>query len=212
MTPTEFFDKIIAQKEKAHDLLHESKVYDIRRGMGHSISGFVEDLFATYVANNLERKDLIFFVDKVTSFRLDGVLKSKSIKPDLLILKDTGLSSKEKIATHYYDLKTDIGYGRDMKERLQHWNDLILSVRGKNGWITVNGQHEFDIQFTQTIKYSVVIVFDWNVNKQILEENIAFAKNLPGIELYVLLNETEKKINVNENEFNRLLTDCRNYL
>lgn len=205
MTPIEFVERIKEQKAKTHELLEEANGYDIRRGMGHSISGFVEDLFAAYIATNLKRSSLMYFVDKVTSFKLNGAPKAKSIKPDLLIFDRNDL-----IATHYYDLKTDIGYGRNMEEPLKRWNELILSLRGNKAWITVNNKREYEIQFSKTIKYSVVIAIDWNVNQDILANNKRIAEELEGIEMYVLINKKpETDFQIHKNEFDRLLANCK---
>ncbi|CAN5456075.1 hypothetical protein BH11BAC3_BH11BAC3_07460 [soil metagenome] len=213
MTPNEFVEKLKEQKEKAHNLLHESEDYDIRRGMGHSISGFVEDLFATYIASNLKRTDLIYFVDKVTSFKHAGMAKAKSIKPDLLILDNKDPNNKEKTATHYYDLKTDIGYGREMEKNLNRWNDLILSLRGNRAWITIGKNREYEIEFTNTIKYSVVVAIDWNVNKNVLKKNLEIAEQLEGIDMYVLINkEPESNFQINKNDFDKLMADCKRNL
>jgi hypothetical protein len=212
MTPNEFVEKIKVQKAKAHDLLQEAKDYDIRRGMGHSISGFVEDLFATYIASNLKRKDLIYFVDKVTSFKFEGMSKAKSIKPDLLILGERDKNGDVKTATHYYDLKTDIGYSRDLKEKLNRWNDLILSLRGKKAWITINNQRKYVIEFTTSVKYSVVIAIDWNVSTKSLEKNRRLAEELQGIELYTLINKKpDSDFIFNPGEFTRLISDSKSY-
>jgi hypothetical protein len=205
MTPNDFVTKLKEQKEKAHSLLAEAEGYDIRRGMGHSISGFLEDLFAAYIAANVKRQDLIYFVDKVTSFKFGGMEKARSIKPDLLIL-----NKRDLIATHYYDLKTDIGFGRDMKENLKRWNDLILSLRGNRAWITVNKKREYEIQFAESIKYTVVIAIDWNVNEKTLNKNRHLAEGLEGIELYVLINKKpEKDFIIHSDQFEKLITSCQ---
>jgi hypothetical protein len=64
MTEQEFKDKVDEAYNKAHDLYYGNGDFDIRRGMGHSMSGHVEDLFAVYMAEKFNNPELKFWVIK----------------------------------------------------------------------------------------------------------------------------------------------------
>jgi hypothetical protein len=103
MTKEEFIGKIHQHRKNAENLMEGDGGYKIKRGMAHVISGYVEDLFALFLASNIGNKDLEFYVDKVTSIRFNKNKKAKSFKPDLSIINNNTL-------THYFDLKTNMGW------------------------------------------------------------------------------------------------------
>ena len=144
MTPEIFFEKIKQYKQKAHTLLEDKLHHNITRGMAHSISGYVEDLFSVYVASNINRSDVHYFVDKVVSFWPSNGGKAKSIKPDLLVVENN-------VATHYCDMKTDLGYRRDMESYLKERNELIEEIKGREAWISFPGNTK-QIKFSKEIK------------------------------------------------------------
>ncbi|MBL0315054.1 MAG: hypothetical protein IPP69_04450 [Flavobacteriales bacterium] len=78
MTPDEFRHKFIETKLSAHELKFGSNGFNIRRGMAHSVAGWVEDAFALYVATKINSTEDEYFVDKVISYKLDGMPKAKA--------------------------------------------------------------------------------------------------------------------------------------
>jgi hypothetical protein len=117
MTKEEFIHKIQQYRIDAEKLIEGDGGYNIKRGMAHVISGYVEDLFALYVATKIAKKEIEFFVDKVTSIRFNESDKAKSFKPDLSIVNNN-------VLTHYFDLKTNMGWNRDFVSYLEEKNTL----------------------------------------------------------------------------------------
>ena len=103
MTEMEFFEKVYQKYQESNHLLEGDGGFNIKRGMAHVISGYLEDLFALYIAQKVNRKDVEYFVDKVISIRFFEKEKAKSFKPDLAII-DNG------VMTHYFDLKSNLGW------------------------------------------------------------------------------------------------------
>ena len=82
MTQEEFVEKIHFFTRNAKKLIEGDGGYNIKRGMAHVTSGYVEDLFALYIAKKLNRSDLLYLVDKVTSIRFSKNGKATTFKPD----------------------------------------------------------------------------------------------------------------------------------
>lgn len=202
MTEQEFINKIFEHSHKAKNLMADPGEYNIQRGMAHSISGYVEDLFAVYIANRIGRKDYQYLVDKVISTRLEGKTRSKSFKPDLMIVNTTGLM------THYFDTKTNLGWNRDLRSYLREKCDFIKSIRGQKAWIHYADKPAQTIEIAQDLKYQMVVLFAWNISPLQLKENRSIAAEYADcIDFHVLYTQKEQEKNeyeLNEYEFDRL--------
>ncbi|WP_459211408.1 hypothetical protein [Aquimarina rhabdastrellae] len=65
MTEVQFFEKVHQKYKDSNHLLEGDGGFNIKRGMAHVMSGYLEDLFALYIAQKVNRKDVEYFVDKV---------------------------------------------------------------------------------------------------------------------------------------------------
>ena len=54
--------------------------------MANVVSGYLEDLIAVYFAENIKNRSFKYYVDKVTSLRLESSEKAISFKPDLSVI------------------------------------------------------------------------------------------------------------------------------
>lgn len=185
MTEEYLINKIITQAKQARKLIEGNDDFNIKRGMAHSISGYCEDAFALYIARKLQNSDLLYFVDKVISTRFEGKKKSTSFKPDLAIV------TPEKVLTHYFDLKTNLGWNRFLKDYLQKKNNFIENLISHNkAWIT--GKKEWDnfnslsLSISPELKYHIVVIFGGNINERTMKENVEFANNLEYVQLDIL--------------------------
>lgn len=196
MDEKEFFQKIFNYEREAKELKVGCDQYNIKRGIAHSISGFIEDLFAVYVANRIQRKDYEYWVDKAFFLRLEGATKAKAFKPDLAIITP----SKE--MTHYFDTKTNLGWNRDLQSYLKEKSDFVKSIRGQK----TQGDHP--IQIAPDLKYQMVVIYGWNINQQQLEKNRKLAAEYADcVDFYVLYIHVGPKKDdnvINQGEFDRL--------
>ena len=64
MTNLHFIETIIEYYKDSRDLTVDKGDFNIWRGVSHSVSSKSEDLFAKYVATNLNNSKLEFIVDK----------------------------------------------------------------------------------------------------------------------------------------------------
>ncbi len=205
MTQEEFVEKIHAHTRNAKNLIEGGGGYNIKRGMAHVTSGYVEDLFALYVAKRLNRLDLQYLVDKVTSIRFSLNGKATTFKPDLSII------NSDNVLTHYFDLKTNLGWNRDLASYLKTKNDFINKIKGRKAWIHFDKDNVQEIVISEKLKYKMVVIYGWNINRDQMEENIRLASEYENVELFVLnkLNETKSLVIGNE-DFERLHTETLN--
>ncbi|MRX38486.1 hypothetical protein GJU43_04310 [Flavobacterium sp. LC2016-23] len=205
MTQEQFVEKIHLYTQNAKNLIEGDGGYNIQRGMAHVTSGYVEDLFALYLATKINRLDLQYLVDKVTSIRFSKNGKATKFKPDLSII------NSENILTHYFDLKTNLGWNRDLASYLKTKNEFINKIKGKNAWIHFDKDNVQGIKISEKLKYKMVVVYGWNINREQMAQNIRIAKEYENVELFILNNLDENKILTIENEdFERLHTETLN--
>ncbi|WBM75335.1 hypothetical protein [Saprospira grandis] len=207
MTNQEFIDKIIAEYKKARNLIHTDGGYRITRGLSHSISGSAEDLFALFIAQQLDDESLHFIVDKTTTIRFSRHKKSTSFRPDLMILK-------ENVLTNYFDLKTDLGWKRDLSKYLEAKNTLIKNlIHKKNSDFWINWESKQTIKASKDLKYQIVVLSGKNISEKQLAANIEKAASLPYVEMYILTDgqhlnyyhdNEAKLIKIKKEEFDRL--------
>lgn len=194
MEESVFFEKIEAYKKISRGLAEGTDGFDIRRGMRKVISGYVEDLFALYIAKKINRKELRYFVDKVTSIKFDNGSKATTFKPDVSII------NTQNVLTHYYDLKTNLGWKRNLEDYFKKKNDFIEQVKGKKAWINFGSEIEHIVISTQ-LKYKMVVIDGGNISDDQMNKNIQLAEGYKNIELYIL--RVPKK-GINTEDFNRL--------
>lgn len=198
----DLINNIKKQVHKSRGLLEGNGGYHIRRGMAHTISGYCEDIFALYVAQYLDRNDLSFYVDKVISTRFEGYKKSTSFKPDLAIVDENN------VLTHYFDLKTNLGWNRHLEKYLIEKKKLVEDLKiHKKAWITskkswlekldaddnkiaFNNEYVLparqEITISDNLKYHMIVVFGGNINSETMEENYRIASSLCNVKLDVL--------------------------
>jgi hypothetical protein len=198
MTKEEFIGKIQNYRSNAENLIEGDGGYKIKRGMAHVISGYVEDLFALYLATNVAKKEIEFFVDKVTSIRFNENEKAKSFKPDVSIVNVNRLS-------HYFDLKTNMGWNRDFVSYLEEKNRFIESLRGKMAWIRHSKDEVQKIIIDENLIYQMVVVFGWNINQKQLSDNLEIAKKYPNVQVHILyVKKKNGEYGINEDAFNEI--------
>jgi hypothetical protein len=203
MTDQEFLDKIGVHANSCRDLSEGNGGYNIKRGMARVMSGYVEDLFALYLAKRINRFDLSFLVDKVTSIRFSKNGKATTFKPDVSIIND------QHVVTHYYDLKTNLGWNRDLKDYLKYKNAFIDKIKGRPAWIHYSKDNVQDITISPNLKYKMVVLYGGNINKNQLIENVRLAQEYENIELYILNTcQEDKTFIMNSDDFIRLHTNA----
>lgn len=184
-----FMKAIRYQVVKSRELMEGNGGYDIRRGMAHIIAGYCEDLFALYVAKYVGKTNVKYFVDKVIKIEING--KSKTFKPDLAIVNNN-------VLTHYFDLKTNLGYIRDLDKFLSEKNVFIETILNKNAsitskkdWLSNKDSHgninlmnevykveeKMNIKISENLKYHIVVIFGGNISSKDLDRNYKHLDN-----------------------------------
>lgn len=180
MTEIEFFEKVHQKYKESNLLMEGDNGFQIKRGMAHTVSGYLEDLFALFIATKINRKDILFYVDKVTSIRFNEGEKAKSFKPDLMIINENQL-------THYFDLKSNLGWNRDAEAYLLKKDAMIRKLKGKRAWIRdKNDKSVQRIQISNDLKYHMVVVFGGNINPKTMKNNFRIAEELENVSIDVL--------------------------
>ncbi|WP_100613627.1 hypothetical protein [Confluentibacter citreus] len=204
-----FMKAIRYQVFKSRELIEGTGGYNIRRGMAHVIAGYCEDLFALYVAKYIGRTDVKYFVDKVIKIQSDNDnLNGKTFKPDLAIIDENN------VITHYFDLKTNLGFIRDIKDFLEKKEKFITDLKhekatitSKTDWLNQKDEHNnidvtnvlypvdksLDIKVNPKLKYHIIVIFGGNLSDNAMAKNIAEADKLNNIKL-TILKPTKNKI------------------
>ena len=203
MTPREFIDKIIEAYWMAGDLACGEKDKRLTRGLQSPISSSAEDWFAFFIASKFPDEELEFFIDTNISLKYEGDKKTYSIRPDLYIIKDN-------IITHYFDVKTDLGWNRNFSPYLEGKEQRMKKIQGR----TCKSKTRM-LTFSENIKYQVVLLHGGNGAK--IEDYRQTATNLENVEMYVLTQgdhpnfKVKEKTTPNESEFQRLIADTKKY-
>ena len=180
MTEVQFFEKVHQKYKDSNHLLEGDGGYKIKRGMAHVMSGYLEDLFALYIAQKVNRKDVEYFVDKVISIRFSEHEKAKSFKPDLAIV-DNG------VMTHYFDLKSNLVWNRNAENYMLDKNRFIEKLKGQNAWIRdKQDKSVLDIKISDALQYNMVVVFGGNINPTQMDNNFKASNELENVQLHVL--------------------------
>lgn len=196
MTELEFFEKINNHREWCKNLAEGNGGFNIQRGQAKVMSGYVEDLFALYLAEKINKQDLQFLVDKTTSLRFSKNGRATTFKPDVSII------TSDNVLTEYYDLKTNLGWNRDIEKYIKKKSDFISKIRGRKGWIHFSKENIQEITFSENLKYKMVVIHGWNINENQLNKNIELVKKFENVELYILYDHYNQRNNIED--FNRL--------
>jgi hypothetical protein len=194
MTEKDFFDKVWTFQKQCKELSEGNGGYKIRRGQAKVSSGYIEDLFALYLAKKIDNHSLEFFVDKVTSLKFSKNGKATTFKPDLSIINE------ENVLTDYFDVKTNLGWNREIENYIKKKNDFIMKIKGKQGWITFSKDEKKNISFSDNLKYKMVVIYGGNINQEQLKINIEKVKDFENVELYILYDHYNERINLEDFE------------
>jgi hypothetical protein len=200
MTPKEFKQKLDQKYHEAKELSEGDGGFRIRRGTAHTISGYAEDLFALYAAEIQKDHDCKYFVDKSVSYRESATAKIKTCKPDLAIIEQGEL-------THYYDLKMNLGWTRDLAHFMREKEDLINRLKQADTWINVTEKEKketWGISVSRTLVYHIVVLYGWNISEQQIADNEALAKDLTNVELTILFPSEGKDVAISKVAFEEL--------
>lgn len=196
MTELDFFKKIQIHRDWCKNLAEGNGGFNIKRGQAKVMSGYVEDLFALYLAERINRNDLQFLVDKSTSLKFSPKGKATSFKPDVSII------NSDNVLTEYYDLKTNLGWNRDIENYIKKKSEFISKIKGRKGWIHFSKDNVQEITFSENLKYKMVVIHGWNINQEQLNKNIELVKEFENVDLYILYDHYNQRNNIED--FNRL--------
>src|SRR5690606_2650243 len=198
MNEEEFFEKVSNHSKLCKGLSEGDGGFNIMRGMAKVSSGYIEDLFALFLAQRIGRKDLNYLVDKTTSIRFSPKGKATCFKPDLSVIDESD------VLREYFDLKTNLGWNRDLRDYLKKKNEFINKIRGRNAWIHFSKENVRYIQISQSLKYKMVVIFGGNISENLLKQNIALMDEFENIELFILFDHYQNRIHTED--FERLIT------
>ncbi|PCJ67362.1 MAG: hypothetical protein COA58_03310 [Bacteroidetes bacterium] len=197
MTPQEFKQKLDHKYGEAKKLSAGDDGFRIKRGTAHVISGYAEDLFALYAAQIRKNRDCTYLVDHSISYRETDGARAKTCKPDLAILDNGKL-------THYYDLKMNLGFSRDLGHFMQEKQDLINGLKTADTWasVTVGEKKErWGITIPKTLVYHIVVLYGWNISEEQMKANEALENELSNVELTILFPRKGKDVEISEEAF-----------
>jgi len=96
--------------------------------------------------------------------------------------------------THYFDLKTNLGWNRNAENYLKEKNGFIEKLKGRDAWIKDKLTKSIkNITISKNIKCHMVVVFGGNINKTLMNNNVQVATNLENINLDVLHNKRKEE-------------------
>lgn len=198
MTEEEFFQKVWNHQKECKQLSEGDGGYNIKRGMAKVSSGYIEDLFALYLAKK-NKTDYLYLIDKITSLKFSKNGKSTTFKPDLSVI------SSNNILFEYFDIKTNLGWNRDINDYMKKKNDFISKIKGRKGWIRFSQDEILNIEFDHKLKYKMVVIHGGNINESQIEANKKCIEQYDNVELYILYDHYKNRINTED--FERLITD-----
>ncbi|MEP1304462.1 MAG: hypothetical protein ABJK11_14840 [Balneola sp.] len=216
MTSQEFINTICEYYLESRELSIDRKVHNIWRGVSHSISSKAEDLFALYIAENLNDNSLEYIVDKTFSFK-GSLGKTVTFRPDLAIVKGSTI-------THIFDLKMDMGYKRRYfeTERFSKSGEMFTTLRdGKVEEISyrINKKSKRVLNISNQIINQIVVLSEKNGGKA--SNRLEMIENINGLDwvnLYYLTKEIHPNNYdgdspvLNQSEFKRLFRDIKEQL
>lgn len=198
MTEEEFLKKIWSHQKECKELSEGDGGFNIKRGMAKVSSGYIEDLFALYFAKK-RKKDDLYLIDKITSIKFSKNGRSTTFKPDLSVIND------DNILMEYFDIKTNLGWNRDIDNYVKKKNDFITKIKGRKGWIRFSKDEVLEIKFSNDLKYKMVVIHGGNINEVQIEANKKYIEKYENVELYILYDHYKNRINIED--FDRLMTE-----
>jgi len=206
MPPVEYIKQIIELYHKSRNPEYYNP--NIKRGRSSSISSKLEDLTALFIAlNNPNNCD--YYTDQPIKF--EG---STTKYPDIVIQDVQGMIK------NLIDVKTDLGWNRQgMYAFCQEWEKRIEKIKGtKTQFKTGINKELKNGVFSKRLKYHILVISKINSGKKIEEDHIRVRNKLKKVKLYILsdnlhpnnyeysIEETLKKISINNDEFERLFS------
>lgn len=216
MSPRNFVKEIIRLYFDARKPKYGNR--RIKRGESRSISSLVEDLFAKYLHEVINKKyDILISPILTFSFKPEGGKRNLSMKPDICLTNNAK-------AYAFFDLKMDLGYKRsEFVGNCKKNDEKIQKIKGKQCNFK-DGQDKNKPTNTLTIakslKYHIIVISTKNIKNDDFRENKEKFKTLKNSSLYVLTtglhpntygkdqDEILNEIKINSNEFNRLDKFC----
>ncbi|WP_367391686.1 hypothetical protein [Lewinella sp. LCG006] len=217
MTNRQFIDAIIEMYQGAKKLNFDHQPYTIWRGVSRSVSGLAEDLFALFVARELNDDSLEFIIDKTMSIEtLEG--KNISFRPDLAIVK-------KGVITHILDMKMDMGYKRRFHETPEFKKEekkMTILRNGEYKKITYKSHgNEVGLKTHNNIINQIVVISEKNEGKSSNRlDLIDTISPLDWINIYYLSGgihpnsgkKTKDEITINDDQFDVLFKDMKSNL
>lgn len=174
MTNTEFVEHIIRLYRQAEKSTEEFADPSIHRGRKHTISSMVEDLLAKYICERLADQTLELWIDYAISFKPAGAKSTKTIYPDILIVRPFGHVFK---ALALIDVKMDLGWKRNlggtMPAKAKEIKDLQALRLATRKIFDKNGKRvKQDVHISSDIKLSYAVMSDQNMGDASLFQGI----------------------------------------
>ena len=215
MKPQEFFSQLIDlyKQQQSSKKIAEN----IFRGRSRSVSSEAEDLMAQFISKNIKRQ-CTYYVDQPLQFGASNIVKY----PDIFILEN------DKTISHLIDIKLDVGWNRDaMLDFCGIRHREVIKVLGKTTQFNTKNEmggriENKNIRFSENLTYNILLLSKENAKKGLLDEHYAQILNkYRNIKLYILSEgihpneyvtkeEIMAKLQVNDAEFQRLLSTLNN--
>lgn len=213
MTPEIFFEELVKLYSESRNSKFPSA--NIHRGRSVSISGYLEDLFALFIATNNSKKDCNYLIDQPMSFPSSDLNKQVTKYPDIAIQDQPDL-----IITDLIDMKTDLGWNRNgMLDFCEDWNRTIELSKGKpTKFKDGKTKEKKDGTFSKNLHLHIVVASQINSGKKVLD-HYEEIKNLENVSLYILSDKVHPnsyefsdktifdRMEIRHDEFNRLLNN-----
>lgn len=169
--PDRFIKKTVEEYRKARLPVYKNR--RVSRGRSHSVSSVLEDLFALYLVQNI--KDIEVLIDQ--PFNVEG----KQFYPDIAVLRRGEL-------INMFDLKTDIGWGREKLLDLQkHHIDIISRIKGLNAkYKSGTNKEKKVVKISKAVTYDIVILNSRNSGKNLATHLINAEKMSIYVRIFVL--------------------------
>lgn len=172
MKPEKFVRQVVGEYRKARKPVFKNK--NIQRGRSHSVSSVLEDLFAYFLVKNSKDEIRVLIDQPVT-------VNGKVFYPDISIIKNN-------VLTNIFDLKTDIGWGREsLPESQSHHIETIERIRNATGSYKIGTIKEVrSIEVSKKITYDIVILNTCNSGKNLSKHIVSANKNSKYVNVFVL--------------------------
>ena len=218
MTNLDFIKSIIKYYEASRELTVNKSEFNIWRGVSHSISSKAEDLFALFVAERLNNRELEFIVDKTFTLYSNEYGRIQ-FRPDLAIVKNGKI-------THIIDLKMDMGYKRSYHETEAFEKEKLkfeIFRRQKFSQVSYKmGKQSTRLTVSKNIINQIVVISEKNEGKENNRiDMINCIDKLDWVNIYYLCggvhpnnyaDNTLEEIKINDSQFELLMSDIQKNL